>query len=108
MGRISAGDNGQKDLLSFDYDCEMRAPLGLVMGNAFFATWPYSCFSYTCHLRIPARPNGMPDFPIAGFTAKWTGFVNSGRPITNPINEWPWRLSAIENRSLLSLWQLES
>ena len=42
MGRISAGDNGRKDLLSFDYDCEIWAPLGLVMGNAFFATSPYS------------------------------------------------------------------
>jgi hypothetical protein len=27
--------------------------------------------------------------------------------VTNPINEWSWRLSAIENRSLSPLWQLE-
>jgi len=46
------------------------------MGNAFSPLGRIVGFSYTCHLRIRSRPNGMPDFPIAGFMAKWIGFVN--------------------------------
>jgi hypothetical protein len=42
--------------------------------------------SYTCLLQIPSRNDEKPVVPVAGFTFRWTGFVDTSRHLgTNTV-----------------------